>query len=64
MLVLSRKNQQVIRIGDEIILKIVEIRGDKVRLGIEAPEHVHIVREELLPISPEGSREDVKHVAR
>lgn len=55
MLVLSRKKEQVIRIGDEIILKIVDIRGDKVRLGIEAPDHVHIVREELLRSATKGN---------
>lgn len=47
MLVLSRKKNQVLRIGDEVILKVIEIRGGVVRLGIEAPDHVSIMRGEL-----------------
>ncbi|MEM9354458.1 MAG: carbon storage regulator, partial [Planctomycetota bacterium] len=40
MLVLSRKNQQKIIINDDITITVVEIRGDKVRLGVEAPNGV------------------------
>jgi carbon storage regulator len=47
MLVLSRKKNERIRIGDEIIVSIAEIRGDKVRLAIEAPQDVRIHREEV-----------------
>ena len=47
MLVLSRKRNEVIKIGDEIIITVVEIRGDKVRLGIQAPRDVRIDREEI-----------------
>lgn len=47
MLVLSRKRQERINIGNNVVLTIVEIRGDKVRLGIEAPKEVSIVREEI-----------------
>ncbi len=47
MLVLSRKKNQVLRIGDEVILKVLEVRGGVVRLGIEAPDHVNILRGEL-----------------
>lgn len=46
MLVLSRKKDESIRIGD-VEVKIVEIRGDKVRLGIEAPTNVPVHREEV-----------------
>jgi carbon storage regulator len=38
MLMLSRKKNEAIQIGDEITVSIVEIRGDKVRLGIEIPK--------------------------
>lgn len=38
MLVLSRKRDQIIRIGDDITVTLVEIRGEKVRLGICAPQ--------------------------
>jgi len=47
MLVLSRKKDEAVRIGDEIILVILEIRGDKVRLGIEAPSDVAVHRQEV-----------------
>lgn len=47
MLVLSRKKDESIVIGDQIIITIVEIRGDKVRLGIEAPKTVSIHRDEI-----------------
>lgn len=47
MLVLSRKADERIIIGDEIEILVVEIRGDKVRLGIEAPKHVPVHREEI-----------------
>jgi carbon storage regulator len=47
MLVLSRKESQRIMLGDDIILTIVRVSGDKVRLGIEAPPHIVVLREEL-----------------
>jgi carbon storage regulator len=47
MLVLSRKKQEVITIGGEVRITIVEIRGDKVRIGIEAPDHVSVDRLEV-----------------
>jgi len=47
MLVLSRKQDEKIIIGDSITLMVVSIQGDKVRLGIEAPRQVSIHREEV-----------------
>ena len=47
MLVLSRKKDKKIVIGDSITLIVVEIRGDKVRLGIEAPRDVTVHRQEV-----------------
>lgn len=47
MLVLSRKRDEKIMIGDSITLMVVEIRGDKVRLGIEAPKEVSVHRQEV-----------------
>ena len=47
MLVLSRKRDQQIIIGDGIVITVVEIRGDKVRLGIEAPNEVSVHRKEV-----------------
>lgn len=48
MLVLSRKKSEAICIGDEVVLKIIEVRGNTVRIGIEAPDSVSIIRSELL----------------
>lgn len=47
MLVLSRKCEQKIVINDEIVITVVEIRGDKVRIGIEAPPEVPVHRREV-----------------
>jgi carbon storage regulator len=47
MLVLSRKKDEKIMIGDNITIMVVEIRGDKVRLGIEAPKEVTVHRQEV-----------------
>lgn len=47
MLVLSRKETQRIRLGDSIVITIVKISGDKVRVGIEAPNDVLVLRDEL-----------------
>ena len=47
MLVLSRKKFESIIIGDNITIVVVEIRGDKVRLGIEAPKEITVHRNEV-----------------
>jgi len=47
MLVLSRLKGEKIMIGDDVILQVVEIRGDKVRIGIEAPKEVPVHRQEV-----------------
>ena len=47
MLVLSRHREEKIRINDDITITVVEIRGDKVRLGIDAPKEVSVHREEI-----------------
>ena len=47
MLVLSRKESQRIRLGDSIVLTIVKVAGDKVRVGIQAPSDVVVLRDEL-----------------
>jgi carbon storage regulator len=48
MLVLSRKRDERIVIGDNIVITVIDIRGDKVRLGIEAPVEVPVHRQEVL----------------
>lgn len=47
MLVLSRRLNERIMVGDNIVITIVEIRGDKIRLGIDAPKDVPIHRREV-----------------
>jgi len=48
MLVLSRKRDERIVIGDNIVITVVDVRGDKVRLGIEAPSEIPVHRQEVL----------------
>ena len=47
MLVLSRRESERIRLGDSIVVTVVKVAGDRVRLGIEAPADVLVLREEL-----------------
>ena len=47
MLVLSRKKNESIVIDDDITIVVVEIRGDKVRLGVEAPKEIPVHRQEV-----------------
>ena len=47
MLVLSRHRDESIMIGDDVVVTIVDIRGDKVRLGIEAPTTIPVHRQEV-----------------
>lgn len=47
MLVLSRKKDEVIMIGDDVVITVVDIRGDKVRLGINAPTEMPVHRQEV-----------------
>lgn len=49
MLVLSRKINEKILIGNNITITVVEIAHGKIRLGIEAPRDVHVYREEIAP---------------
>jgi len=47
MLVLSRKQNERIRVGDSVVVTVVRVSGDKVRIGIEAPPDVRVLRDEL-----------------
>jgi carbon storage regulator len=49
MLVLSRREAERIRLGNSIVVTVVRVCGDKVRLGIEAPSDVLVLRDELEP---------------
>ena len=48
MLVLTRKSGESLIIGDEVTVTVVEVRGNQVKIGIEAPDSIKIYREELL----------------
>ncbi len=48
MLVLSRKRNESVVINDQIVVTVIEVRGDKVRLGIQAPRDVPIHRSEVM----------------
>ncbi|SHH83071.1 carbon storage regulator, CsrA [Sporobacter termitidis DSM 10068] len=48
MLVLTRKQNEGILIGNDIVVTVINIDGDKIRLGIEAPKNVRVIREELV----------------
>ena len=57
MLILSRKQEQSIVIGENIKVQILGVSGNTVRIGIEAPSEVKIMREELIvqkPVTPKG----------
>ena len=57
MLVLSRQRDETIMIGDDIEITIVDIRGDKVRLGISAPSSVPVHRKEVYDAIKRENRE-------
>ena len=60
MLVLSRKPGQSLIIGEDVRVKIVEVRGQQVRIGIEAPSRVSVVREELHRAVAAANRQSVR----
>lgn len=61
MLILTRKKGESIKIGDEIEIFITEVKGDKVRIGISAPENMKITRTELY-LTVENNKEAVDKV--
>lgn len=63
MLVLSRKKNESIIIDDQIVITVVEIRGDKVRLGIQAPREVPIHRSEVHEAIQSQQAEDDSQVS-
>ncbi len=63
MLVLSRKESQRIRLGDSIVITVVRIAGDKVRIGIEAPRSIVVLRDELEPLKQEANASTPKQAA-
>ncbi|MEI7701378.1 MAG: carbon storage regulator CsrA [Planctomycetia bacterium] len=62
MLVLSRQSDETIIIGDNIRVTIVEVRGDKVRIGIDAPRDVTVHRQEIYDAIRRDAQDGVKAV--
>jgi len=56
MLVLSRKKNESIIIRDDIVVTVIEVRGDKVRLGIDAPREVAVHRQEIYEAIKQSQR--------
>ena len=54
MLVLTRRANQSIMIGHEIVVTVLEVRGDQVRLGIKAPRSIDVHREEIFVATAAG----------
>jgi carbon storage regulator len=59
MLVLTRRKNQSIVIGDQIVVTVLEVKGDQIRLGITAPRDVQVYREELLKELSDANRSAV-----
>lgn len=59
MLILSRNKGQKIMISDEIVVSIIEVVGDQVRIGIDAPPHISIYREEIFKAIQEQNKSAV-----
>ena len=62
MLVLSRQKDESIMIGDDVEITIVDVRGDKVRLGINAPRNITVHRKEIY-LAIQKEKEDNEHPA-
>ncbi len=60
MLVLTRRANQSIMIGHEIVVTVLEVRGDQVRLGIKAPRSIDVHREEIFAQLQQANRDAVK----
>jgi carbon storage regulator len=56
MLVLSRRENERLKLGEKIVVTVIRVAGDRVRLGIEAPPDVLVLREELQPRQETPSR--------
>ena len=56
MLILSRKINEKVMIGDDISVSIIEIRGDQVRIGVDAPKSVKVFRQEVFDAIKEENR--------
>jgi carbon storage regulator len=58
MLVLTRKTSERIHIGDNVVVKVIRLGRNTVKIGIEAPEHVRVLRSELCDDTPPAPKLD------
>jgi carbon storage regulator len=63
MLILARRVNETIVIGDNVRVSVVDIKGDQVKLGIEAPRHVKVYRQEVFDAIQEENREAARSAA-
>jgi carbon storage regulator len=63
MLVLSRKPGEALRVGEDVEITVVEVKGDLVRIGIEAPRNVPVWRKELWEAIVEENRKAAEEAA-
>jgi carbon storage regulator len=63
MLVLSRKVNEKIMVGNDIVITIVKIDRNQIRIGIEAPHHIPVYREEILPTNWNVDQDQPANVA-
>ena len=63
MLILSRKINEKIMIGDDISISIIEIRGDQVRIGVDAPKAVKVFRQEVFDAIRAENKAAVQSIA-
>jgi carbon storage regulator len=57
MLILTRKKQQSVRIGENIVVTVLDVKGDQVRLGFEAPREVTVLRQEVYEAVKESNEQ-------
>lgn len=63
MLILARRINESIVIGDDIRVSVVDIKGDQIKLGIEAPRHVKVYRHEVYEAIQDENREAARSAA-
>jgi carbon storage regulator len=57
MLVLTRRIGEAVHIGDDIVVRVLGVKGNQVRLGFDVPKSINVVRDELLKKTPEPVKE-------
>lgn len=57
MLVLTRRSGEAVYIGEDIVVRVLEINGGQVRLGFDVPKKINVAREELLKENPKPAKE-------